>query len=423
MSTPRKRTPRSVRRSSAVLHLAALTVALVGCTADDPGPPLLISAAEYDFSRTPGLLPRLLDSPHTYFRFINREFTAEVCHRYGDMTEALPALNLHGDAHLEQYAVGDSGRGLTDFDDSAIGPGVVDLIRFGTSVMLAADANGWSDQVEQFVDVFFDGLRAGVERPDVRPPPPAVVERIRKRFSNDRLSILASIDSLIDSESVDPDRMQTGFDLYVEAIHEEYPALPGTFFTSKKAGRLTLGVGSALDDKYLIRVEGPTSAAEDDLVLEIKQVRDLSGVDCLQRRSSDAFQIMTGQSRIAYQPYTYMGYIFLDPRRAESSEHGSDFWDGTTYWVHAWVNNYAEMDVGETFQAPSELEEVVYDIGVQLGRGHAKDIVAPHEFQLRRALTVWLDDHEDDIREAIAEMTSETLSAWRQFKVETSDGG
>jgi hypothetical protein len=405
-----------MRRSSKGLHLAALAVSFVSCSADDPGSPLVVSAADYDFSSTPDLLPRLIDSPHTYFRFINREFTAEVCRRYGDMAEALPALNLHGDAHLEQYAVGDSGRGLTDFDDSAIGPGVVDLIRFGTSVMLTADRNGWSDHAGHFMDVFFDGLRAGVDQPDQRPPPPAVVERIRQEFSNDRLAILASIDSLMNPESVDTTRLEAGFDLYVEAIHEEYPDLPDTFFTSKKAGRLNLGVGSALDDKFLVRVEGPTSSADDDLILEIKQVRDLSGVECLQRRSSDAFQIKTGQSRIASQPYTYMGYIFLDPRRAESSEHGSDFWDGRTYWVHAWVNNYVEMDVDETFQSPGELEEVVYDIAVQLGRGHAKDIVAPHEFQLRRALTVWLDVYEDDVREAIAHMTAETLSAWRLFQ-------
>jgi len=57
------------------------------------------------------------------------------------------------------------------------------------------------------------------------------------------------------------------------------------------------------------------------------------------------------------------------------------------------------------------------------GYGQLGPSVAPHEFQLRRALTVWLDDHEDDIREAIAEMTSETLSAWRRFRVETNDGG
>ena len=83
------------------------------------------------------------------------------------------------------------------------------------------------------------------------------------------------------------------------------------------------------------------------------------------------------------------------------------------------MNNYVELDVDETFQSPGELEEVVYDVGVQLGRGHAKDIVAPHEFQLRRALTVWLNDHEDDLRKAVAKMTSETLSAWRQFRAET----
>lgn len=423
MRLPAKGTTRRRWHPATCLQLAALTGAIVGCSAVDSRSPLLVVATEYDFSQTPGLLDRLLDSPHTYFRFINREFAAEVCRRHGSMAETLPALNLHGDAHLEQYAVGDSGRGLTDFDDSAIGPGVVDLIRLGTSVMLAADANGWSEHGQRLMDVLLEGFRAGVEQPEIRPPPPAVVERIRRGFSDDRLAILASIDSMMDPGSVDSTRLKAGFDLYVEAIHEEYADLPDAFFVSKKAGRLNLGVGSALDEKFLVRVEGPTPAADDDLILEIKQVRDLSGIDCLQRQSSDAFQIMTGQSRIAYQPYTYMGYIFLNPRRAESSEHGSDFWDGTTYWVHAWVNNYGEMRVDETFRTPAELEEVVFDIGVQLGRGHAKDIVAPHEFQLRRALTVWLDDHEDDLRDAIADMTSETLSAWRQFRMETTEAG
>lgn len=273
MRSPKKLALHLIRRSTTGLQLAALTVAFSGCTAGDARPPLVISAAEYDFNRTPDLLPRLLDSPHTYFRFINREFAAEVCRRYSGMTEALPALNLRGDAHLEQYAVGDSGRGLTDFDDSAIGPGVIDLIRFGTSVMLAASINGWSNHNRRFVDVFLDGLRAGITQPDKRPPAPAVVERIRRGFSDDRGAILASIDSLMDPEAIDPDQVQAGFDLYVEAIHEEHPDLPSTFFTSKNAGRLTLGVGSALDDKYLVRVEGPTAAEDDDLILEIKQVR------------------------------------------------------------------------------------------------------------------------------------------------------
>ena len=43
----------------------------------------------------------------------------------------MPTVTLHGDPHLEQYAVTDAGRGLTDFDDASKGPAILDLVRFG----------------------------------------------------------------------------------------------------------------------------------------------------------------------------------------------------------------------------------------------------------------------------------------------------
>ncbi len=301
------------------LFLVAAAAACGPEPSSEPRPPLAITVADYDFSDAPDLFQRLMDSPHTYFRFINRQFTQEVCRRHREMMDRLPDLNLHGDAHLEQYAVSDSGRGLTDFDDSAIGPGLVDLVRFGTSVFLAAEANGWVDDRERLLDALFAGMRLGVNNPDTRPDPPAVARRIRSGFSTDRLSILRSIDSLMATgDSRDSFRLEVGFDIYRESMLAEYPDLPPMFFDIKHGGRLKLGVGSALDDKYLLRVEGPTDAPDDDVVLEAKKVRDLSGIECLQRRSSGAFQIMTGQSRIAYHAYQYMGYVFLDPRRRKA---------------------------------------------------------------------------------------------------------
>lgn len=414
------------RRTATQGRWGLFLVAAAACGPDpssEPRPPLAITVTDYDFSDAPALFQRLIDSPHTYFRFINRQFTQEVCRRHREMVDRSPALNLHGDAHLEQYAVSDSGRGLTDFDDSAIGPGLVDLVRFGTSVFLAAEANGWSDDQERLLDALFAGMRLGVDDPDTRPDPPAVVQRIRSGFSSDRLAFLRSIDSLMVMEdSRDSFRLEAGFDIYRESMFAEYTDLPPTFFDMKRGGRLKLGVGSALDDKYLLRVEGPTEAPDDDLVLEAKPVRDLSGIECLQRRSGDAFQIMTGQSRIAYEPYRYTGYIFLDPRRADERGLGPDFWDGSTYWIHAWMDNYKEVDVASSFHSVDELEEVVFDVGVQLGRGHPKDIAFPHESKLRRDMNELMDIHEVELRVAIADMTEATMIGWRYFREEAGAG-
>ena len=93
--------------------------------------PLYIDPASRDFSENADLLERILSGPHGYFRFINIPFSREICRRFENELPSMPSLNLHGDAHIEQYAMTDLGRGLTDYDDSSTGPGLIDLLRFG----------------------------------------------------------------------------------------------------------------------------------------------------------------------------------------------------------------------------------------------------------------------------------------------------
>src|SRR3990172_1284671 len=83
--------------------------------------PLYVDPATRDFSNNPELLERIKGSPHGYFRFINIEFSKEICRRFQNRLPGTPSFNLHGDAHIEQYAITDLGRGLTDFDDSSTG--------------------------------------------------------------------------------------------------------------------------------------------------------------------------------------------------------------------------------------------------------------------------------------------------------------
>ncbi len=53
---------------------------------------------------SPELVDRLRADSFTYFRFINRTWTARVCEALADLTDA-PTVRLHGDAHVEQFAV------------------------------------------------------------------------------------------------------------------------------------------------------------------------------------------------------------------------------------------------------------------------------------------------------------------------------
>ena len=366
----RMRTLLPARLRRGMLILAVL--GSVGCSDAQPEAariesPLYVSPADYDCSRNPALLARLLESPHGYFRFINIPFSQEVCRRFGSSVEGTPVFNLHGDAHLEQYAITDLGRGLTDFDDSSTGPAVVDLLRFGASLDLLCRDHDCGDTAELFGG-FLEGYESALEDPLSDAPEPRVAQRLRAGFSNDRQAYLT------------------------------YEWVDG--------GYLLAGVGSALDVKYLVKSRGPTDDPQDDVVLEIKQVRELSQIECINvSKGTDPFRVLLGQSRIAYEPYGHLGYSRFR---------------GKTFWIHAWVENYEELELGENLTSTEEIAEVVYDIGVQLGRGHPNQIGEPLGLQLRREQLRILERDRARMTSAVKELADLTVAAWKRFRDEAS---
>jgi len=313
-----------------------------------------------------------------------------------------PSLNLHGDAHIEQYAVTDLGRGLTDFDDSSTGPGIIDWMRFGVSLQLACSEHGWEEFADDLFETFLRGYRDALNDPRTTAPEPAMVKRIQSTFKIDRQSYFKWVDSIMEPMPLEErDSLLIAIQPYAEAMLAENPDLSTDFFDVVKVGYLRMGIGSALDVKYLVRVRGKTEDANDDVVLECKQVRDLSGIDCINSgQKLDSFRILLGQARIAYQPFRYLGYFRF---RAHN------------FWVHSWVDNYEEVEVGKSFRSYEELAQVAYDVGVQLGRGHVKHIATPFDLQLRREQLQILGRHEAEIKRARRELAEQTVAAWKKF--------
>ena len=138
-------------------------------------------------------------------------------------------------------------------------------------------------------------------------------------------------------------------------------------------------------------------------------MRDLSDVTCLtQYKSSDPFRILVGQARIAYQPFLHLGYFHF-------GEH--------IFWIHSWVENYREVQIADTYQNVDELKEVAFDIGIQLGCGHPKQIASPFDLQLRLAQLQWLEEYEPSLKQACDELALEVESCWREFRKQCSQFG
>ena len=378
---------------------------LAGCRGEPEAVdnPLYVDPATHDFSDNPDLLKRILGSPHGYFRFINIAFSSEVCRRFGGSVKGTPPFNLHGDAHMEQYAVTDLGRGLTDFDDSSTGPAVVDLLRFGVSLELACRERGCSDEVDRIYEEFLRGYEAALDDPLTEAPEPSVVKRLRQGFSFDREAYFEWIASVMEPmPAAEKQALAEAMTPYVEAMLAQDPSLGPRYFEVIDMGYLRSGIGSALDLKFLVRIRGAGDEPLDDRVLEVKQVRELGEIGCIAvSRGSDPFRILVGQSRIAYKPYGLLGYLRMND---------------LTIWIHAWVKNYQELEIDGELASADELAEVAYDVGVQLGRGHPNQIGAPLDLQLRREQMRILKRDRDLIMGERHELAELATDAWRRFR-------
>jgi len=378
------------------------STASASATATATATELYVSPDAGELARNPELVAKLAGGVHDYYRFINVPFSEAVCRSFADVAGGLPAVTLHGDAHLEQFAVTEAGHGLTDFDDISEGPAVIDLVRFGVSLRLAAESRGWDDAPARAR--FLAGYRDGLADPDRHPPEPGLVSRLESRFDPDRRPFLGWADGLMkpidDETSRQLDEALAG---YAREQLDDDHALPPAFFRVKRAGSIGLGIGSALDEKYLFRIEGPTDAPDDDVVIEAKEVRDLARIPCIRPgRKADPFRVLVGTPRVPY--HAYLGFFELHAKR---------------FWVHAWIGNYQELDLA-SIESPEELAAVAYECGLQLARAHFAD-ASPAERSARSAeQRAVLDRLEPRIAAEVDRLSAETRVAWERFRADAA---
>ncbi len=335
-------------------------------------------------------------------------FSQEVCRRFSSELAGAPALNLHGDAHVEQYAVTDLGRGLTDFDDSSTGPATIDLVRLGTSMHLAAAQQGFGEASASLLDELLRGYRTALEDPATEVAEPALAQRKREKFRHDSEGFFTFVESVMEPMTdAEVDDLSAALGDYFEAMTRDHPELGREFFSVSQMGLLRQGIGSALDLKFLVRLRGPSEDPLDDVVLEVKQVRDITAIDCIRVVSGeDPLRVLVGHARIANEPFRFLGYARL-------REHN--------FWVHAWVENYSELDVEELTSA-EELAEVAFDAGVQLGRGHTTEIAGPVEQQLRHDVARLVERDAEKIQASCRELAKEVTDAWERFAAVAGEG-
>jgi len=348
----------------------------------------------------PQLIQAIARDPFTLFRLVNRRWNERVCAAFA--SARMPKVRLHGDAHVEQYAFTENAYGLDDFDDSAEGPAAIDLVRFIGSLRLAARQRGWQARVEGSIAAFLDGYRRALGNPSYAPPIPRIVGRLRARPAPTPAEFLASVEARMEPT---PAPVIPAAQRALEQVSHGYPNWPAGYFSLKKMGALQMGVGSYTAAKFLIRVEGPTPAPDDDVVLEAKEVSDLAGVPCITSPNSrEAVRVILGTQQIGRLDHSVLTvFPGLAAERATDRE----------WWLRSWDRTYVEVQISD-LRSVEELEEVARDAGAQLGSTSIAGGALPATAAARqRALAAVLRE-QTRVRQVAADLTNQMLAAWRR---------
>ncbi len=389
---------------AALALVAALSLAS-GCSPATPpltGRPsdaLMVDAAALS-KRDPRTAQRIAKSPFAYFRYTNRPFVDLVCERYAGALAGMPLVHAHGDAHLEQYAVAEEARGLADFDASAAGPPVVDLVRFATSLVLAAPRE---DSARSAIEALLRGYLRALEDPTASVPEPAAAARIRSRFASTKVEWLDRVEKLM--VPIPPKELPSYMDGWADfagQMRARDPSIDSGFFKIKVGGHLDGGIGSAHAEKILVRVEGPTPAPEDDLVLEAKAVEAGSLGSCMRGVDLDATRVIKGQAQISNAPQRFLAAVRID---------------GKPFYSHAWLVHYTELTLAD-IQSASELAEIAEDVGLQLGRGHAKREDVSRVPEQRRALKAAAETFGPGIADIAIDLARRVIGAWASYRAQ-----
>jgi hypothetical protein len=364
---------------------------------------------------SPELVVRLRADSFQYFRFINRPWIARVCEVFSKDLRNATVVRLHGDAHIEQFAITNEAWGLDDFDDSVRGPALVDVVRFLASIDLMARQRGWTHDRRALFDRFFEGYRRGLSDPDYAPPQPDIVSRLRAEVPMTRPAFLSSGETMMQPMTdASMKAVVSGMEAFAHFVLNERPGLSPDYFMVSQAGWLRMGVGSAVDTKILIRVQGPSPAPEDDELLEAKELRALSGLSCLEdpsfALSPPTFRVIAGAQQLGRFHHNILasGPELVIPELVFRGEALGN------WWIRSWEPSYREVR-RDDLRSVKDLAAIAYDSGVQLGAGCLHEHPGPQGAALREQALASVKRLEARIRQETSRLVDEMLLGWQEL--------
>ena len=360
----------------------------------------------------PELIERLRADPYNYFRFVNRSWIARVCDVFGRDLRDLPVVRLHGDAHVEQFAVMQDAWGLDDFDDSARGPAVIDIVRFLGSIDLVTRQRSWEKDRDTLFDRFVEGYKRGLAEPDYLPPPPDIVRRLRVQAPATRAAFLAWSESKMQPlADAAMKAVVAAIEAFARVELRERPDLALEYFRVVRAGWVRSGVGSAVSPKIMIRVRGPSDDPADDEILELKKIGDLGGLHCIKTPTvQPTLRIIDGSKQLGRLKYNILaaGPELVVPEVMARGQRLQD------WWIRSLDPSYRQVSLTD-LQSVGDLAAISYDSGVQLGAGRLQDQTVLLSGYDRKRILGATARLEKRYRQEASKLVDDLLRGWREL--------
>ena len=360
----------------------------------------------------PELVERLRADPYDYFRFVNRPWIARVCDDFARDLEGLPVVRLHGDAHVEQFALTHDAWGLDDFDDSARGPAAVDIVRFLGSVDLVARQRSWEKHRDSLFDQFVAGYKRGLSEPHYLPRSPDIVRRLRAQAPATRAAFLAWGESKMQPlAEASVKAVVAAIEAFAQIMLRERHDLGPEYFRVVRAGSVQSGVGSAATPKLMIRVRGPSDDPADDELLESKKIGSLNGLRCLKTSAiQPTLRVIDGSKQLGRLKYNILaaGPELVIPEVMARGERLQD------WWIRSLDPSYRQLRLTE-LQSVGDLAAISYDAGVQLGTGRLQDNTVLLDSYDRKRLRAAIQGLEKQYRQEASKLVDELLLGWREL--------
>lgn len=351
------------------------------------------------------LVERVQASAFRYFRLLAQEFAARTCFEFRDLRWRLPSVAVHGDAHIEQFVITDHSFGLEDFDRAGYGPAVVDLVRYAASIHLACRQAAWPCNADEAVTAYFAAYRAALDHPVDRAQP-ALVARLRGAAPQDEHAWLLWAEGLMHPlPSNEEQALRQGWGRFVQLMRDTYPERPDTFYRISKIGRVDIGIGSALDPKTLVRIEGPTDMPDDDLMLEARITETPTGRECVSRSTTGgSLHVLMFASLLGPRLPEVFGFL---PREGAR--------EAPELWIQSWDRGYRELSISDV-QSQTDLNELAVDAGRQLAGHFWTKFPEPLRGHQRFAQLRAFEMTDTRARRLARELADRTMTEWERFR-------